>query len=97
MVATKDYIDTQILNLKYLINDRSVPIQPSIGYIIDPQNYTLQDKQVTELKDIAGNNHLTQSDQSKQPILRIDNKNRFYLRFNQSFMVNDAVNSQVFR
>ena len=37
------------------------------------------------MKDISGNNnHLTQSDQSKQPTLELDDKNRSFLKFDNS-------------
>ena len=88
--ASKKYVDdlinSEILALRYLMNDISPPVQTSLGYTITQQNYTIENNQA-ELKDISGNNnHLTQSDQSKQPALELDDKNRSFLKFDNSVM-----------
>ena len=93
------FVNNEILTLKYTIYDRTtIPVKPSIGYITDPRYYTtVNDKWlISELKDLGdGQHNLTQSEQSKMPLLNQDS-DRFYIGFNQSYMSKTNINGLTF-
>ena len=81
-------LNEELSLLRYEIDlIRNPSSSASLAYVVTPQNCVVDDNnKVSQLNDSVGINHLIQSDQAKQPVLKKDDQNRYYLRFDSSLL-----------